>query len=259
MKTILFMIFACLVPSFGAAQSFEGADIVFLGEVHDNPLHHKQQAAWVQQISPRALVFEMLTARQAQQHIPGGGQEALSQAFEWDASGWPDFAMYYPIFSAAPDARVYGAGVPRQDARRVGQEGLAAVFGDAADRFGLGDDLPADQQAEREALQMAAHCNALPEHLLPMMVSIQRLRDASLAQAAVLALQQTGGPVAVITGNGHARADWGAPALVGLAAPDARVLTFGQGETGADGPDGGFDAITFAAAPERADPCAAFN
>ena len=38
------------------------------------------------------------------------------------------------------------------------------------------------EQAAREAEQMAAHCDALPEDILPGFVEAQRLRDAALAE-----------------------------------------------------------------------------
>ena len=41
------------------------ADVVFLGEVHDNPAHHDRQAAEVARIAPSAIVWEMLTAEKA--------------------------------------------------------------------------------------------------------------------------------------------------------------------------------------------------
>ena len=37
------------------------ADVVFLGEIHDNAAHHARQAQLVAQIKPVALVFEMLS------------------------------------------------------------------------------------------------------------------------------------------------------------------------------------------------------
>src|SRR6056297_678930 len=41
------------------------ADIVILGEVHDNRAHHEAQAELVARIEPAAVVFEMLTPEQA--------------------------------------------------------------------------------------------------------------------------------------------------------------------------------------------------
>lgn len=237
------------------------AQVVFLGERHDNAAHHAVQAAWVEALAPKALVFEMLTADQARRATPEARRDAarLEESLGWTEAGWPDFAMYFPIFEAAPEAAVIGASVPRSQVRGLMQQDLGQVV-DAATRekFGLGAPLPAAQQSAREALQRAAHCDALPDTMLPMMVDVQRLRDAALADAALAALSQTGGPVVVITGNGHAREDWGAPYLTRFAAPDVAVFTLGQGEVG-QFPDGGFSQVVDGPAVDRGDPCDAFK
>ncbi|WP_299677275.1 ChaN family lipoprotein [uncultured Roseobacter sp.] len=242
----------------GAART---ADVVFLGEQHDNPGHHAVQAKWTAALAPSALVFEMLTPQQAARVTADvrRSQAALGSALEWDGSGWPDFALYYPIFEAAPAAEVYGAGVPRAEIRGVMQQDIAQIFGpqDAA-RFGLDVPLDATQQAAREQMQADAHCNALPADMLPMMVSVQRLRDATLARAALEAVEDTGGPVIVITGNGHARTDWGAPLYLQTAAPGLSVFALGQGENGRT-PPGGFTAMADGPAVTREDPCDVFN
>ncbi|MGR3313782.1 ChaN family lipoprotein [Roseovarius indicus] len=235
-------------------------DVSVLGEVHDNPAHHAAQAERVQNIAPRALVFEMLTPEQANSITPElrGDADALAKALDWENSGWPDFAMYYPIFAAAPDARIYGAGVGRDEARAAMDGGFDGPMDGNAARFGLDEPLPQHQQDAREALQMEAHCNAIPEEMLPGMVRIQRLRDAMLARMALEAHEETGGPVVVITGNGHARRDWGMPALLALAAPELEVHVVGQTEN--EMPlVGGFDEVLSAPPAQRDDPCEAFR
>jgi uncharacterized iron-regulated protein len=94
--------------------------------------------------------------------------------------------------------------------------------------------------------------------MLPGMVLAQRVRDAALARAALSALDETGGPVAVITGNGHARNDWGMPAKLALAAPGVPVLSVGQLEASPDG-DAPYDLWLVTPEAERPDPCAAFR
>ena len=236
------------------------AEIYILGEIHDNPDHHRVQAEAVAEIAPAALVFEQLTADQAARVTEPlrGDPVALADALDWDGSGWPDFAMYYPIFAAAPDARVYGAGVPREETREAMKIGVSRAFGTAAATYGLGTELDTEQLAERLNLQMDAHCGALPLDMLPAMVDLQRLRDAVLARTALTALEQTGGPVAVITGNGHARRDWGVPSYLMRVAPRVAVAVLGQGEDG-QAPDGGFDVILDAPSVAREDPCLALR
>jgi len=235
-------------------------DVIVLGEVHDNPAHHTEQAARVEALKPAALVFEMLDTAQAGRVTPDfvSQPRAMAEALEWADSGWPDFSMYHPIFAAAPEAAVHGAALPRAAARKVLSEGVEDVFGPDAARYGLTEPLGPKEQAAREALQDAAHCGALPEEMLPQMVMIQRVRDAMLARAALDAMAATGGPVAVITGNGHARKDWGMPALLMRVAPELDLHVLGQTED-ARPLIGGFDEVLSAPAAPRDDPCAAFR
>lgn len=237
----------------------DGVDVAFLGEVHDNPAHHDLQAEYVALLRPKALVFEMLTDAQAARITPELRADPMSigVAVGWAEAGWPDFAMYAPIFAAAPKAAIYGAGVPRASLGDLSSKNLADLFGGQAARYGLDQPLPEDEQAAREALQFAAHCDALPEAMLPVMVDVQRLRDASIARAVERALDEVGPPVAVITGNGHARRDWGAPFIL-QQAREVAVFALGQGEDDVK-PDGLFDHVRSAPAVERPDPCAVFR
>lgn len=234
------------------------ADIVILGEVHDNHQHHRNQARAVAALRPSALVFEMLTPDQAARTpADRSDADALSTAYDWPTSGWPDFAMYHPIFAAAPQARIYGGDLPPGAAQRAVSAGAAPVFGPEAGRYGLADALAPADQAAREAEQRAAHCNALPENLLAGMVQAQRLRDAALARAVLKALDETGGPIAVITGTGHARVDRGVPAVLARVAPTAKVIAIGQVEGRADAAEP-YDLWIVTEPIPRDDPCAAF-
>jgi len=235
-------------------------DVVVLGEVHDNPVHHAHQARAVRALQPKALVFEMLQPAQVAA-LPEDLSDAaaVAAATEWEARGWPDFAMYHPIFMAAPEARIYAGDVPRSVVRMAIRDGAAAAFGQDAEVYGLTDPLPAEAQAEEEQAMLAAHCYAMPAEALPGMVEAQRLRDAVLAEAALTALRETGGPVAVITGVGHARTDIGVPALIRLASPAVTVLSVGQMEAVPEGRPPHDLWIVTDGVPDRGDPCEAFG
>lgn len=246
-------------------QTLPGADVVVIGELHDNPHHHANQVAAAASIAPAALVFEMITPELAERvaQIDRSDADALSQALSWEARGWPDFDMYHPIFEAAPEARIFGGDLPRGEIRRAVSEGAQAVFADhfgtqAAQVWGLDRPLPDAQQAEREDAQARAHCDAMPEDLLPGMIAAQRLRDAVLAHSVTLAHAQTGGPVVVITGNGHARTDHGVPMKLARGAPSLSVLAVGQLESDSDAAPP-YDLWLISPEVERGDPCAAFE
>lgn len=237
------------------------SDVVFLGEIHDNPTHHLTQAAAISALKPTALVFEMFTESVALNLRPEDFEnaETLQTALKWEERGWPDFAIYYPIFASAGDSVIYGGGTDRDDVRRAVSEGAAGVFGGGAEIFGVTEKLDDDEQVEREAMQMAAHCDALPEEMLGGMVEAQRFRDVVLARAVVAAHLETGGPVAVITGNGHARKDWGVPGMLEIADPELRVLSIGQFEAVPQDEAVPFDLWLISEPTPRDDPCAAFK
>ncbi len=238
-----------------------GMDVYVLGEVHDNPAHHAEQARLVALIAPGAVVWEMLDAGQAAslEGVDRGDRATTARVLDWAQSGWPDFAMYHPIFVAAGDAVHVGAAAPRADLRAVMAEGLGAVIGAAGvTEWGLGPLSPEDQSA-RQAEQAEAHCDALPVDLLPGMVQAQRLRDWYLASRAVAAAEAGQGPVVVITGSGHARKDQGVPALIAAARPGLKVWSLGQVEVpegSASDPGLPYDAVIATPPVPRGDPCA---
>jgi uncharacterized iron-regulated protein len=246
------------VPAVVAAA--RAADIVVLGEVHDNPEHHRNQAAIVAALQPAALVFEMIPQADEDEvnelRAQGADRGAIAAALDWAESGWPDFGFYAEILEAAPDARVFGAGQPAADVRRAMVEGAAGVFGPDAGSYGLDEPLAPEELAAREALQDAAHCWKLPQDMLPGMVEAQRFRDAGLADAALWARTMTGnGKVVVIAGSGHADKARGMPAALEIADPEIEVLALGQFEQ-APADAGDYDDILLAPAPPRGDPCA---
>ncbi len=236
------------------------ADVVILGEVHDNAQHHIGQAAAVLAIRPTAMVFEMLTPTQAAKITPQllKDQAALAAELDWDASGWPDFALYYPVFKALGAARIYGAARSRDEVRRSFGDGAAVVFGPQAARFGLDQPLPTDQLQQRMQEQFEAHCEAMPLDMMGGMVEAQRFRDAAFGATVVQAFKEVGGPVVLIAGNGHARVDWGVPAVLAAGAPDLSVLVVGFIETPAEA-EQPFDLWLVTEPAIREDPCLAFK
>lgn len=269
MRKLSFLIVAVMAlaaaPLWAAAVSadliedMKEADVVILGEVHDNAGHHAVQARLLSVLNPSAVVWEMLTPETAARFRAGwlDDPENLKQVIEAVEKGWPDFDIYRPVLKAAKGIPVYGGQVSRALAGKVMDAGIAVVFGADAARYGLMIPLPAEDQATREAEQLAAHCDALPAEQLPMMVDFQRLRDAVLAREVIAAFDEQGGPVVVITGNGHARKDRGIPEVLSRVRPGLRVFALGQSEDGVI--SGSFDAVLDSPAVEREDPCAVFR
>lgn len=265
----LFIFIASIWATVGLAQEvppdvvaeMRAADVVILGEVHDNAAHHEVQAQFIRELGPQAVVFEMLSPKMALQvnGYTGDDLGQLGAEIGWEEAGWPDFAIYQPIFEALGSAQAVGAAAPHQMVRDAFARGAAAVFeGDAA-RFALMDELPEKEQAAREEMQFAAHCSAMPIDLMSGMVEAQRLRDAHFAARTLLALVAHGAPVVVITGNGHARLDWGMPQVMARAAPEVRVFSLGVLEKPARVEDPRYDAVIVTEEALRDDPCETFE
>ncbi len=246
------------------------ADIVVLGEVHDNPAHHALQAGIVAALAAAppgvtGLAFEMIpeareeavnTARAA-----GADANELAEAIRWSDLGWPDFALYAPIFTAAPSARITGGQPARAELMRLAQEGAGSD--PLAAKFGLDQPLPPEQQARRESLQIEAHCNAMPAEMAPMLVTAQRVRDAHFAEATLRAHAAGAGRAVLITGTGHAKLDDGVPALLEHAAPSLTVISVGMSERAVDQDASAarepFDYVAYSAPHVREDPCLVFT
>ena len=241
---------AMLAAPFAFAEvpdAAQQADVVILGEIHDNPAHHATQVAYIEAIAPTAVVFEMLLPAEAD--AVASDMDALSQA------KWTNIEDYRDVVAASP--RVVGAALSHDTVRAAFAEGAADVFGAEANRFGLTTPLSPDEQDLREDGQFAAHCEAMPRDLMSGMVEAQRLRDAHFARTVLEAFDTHGGPVILITGNGHARSDWGVPSYIARVRPDLDVFALGQAEAGQL--SGGFDQIVDAPEVDRPDPCAAFR
>jgi uncharacterized iron-regulated protein/nucleoside-diphosphate-sugar epimerase len=256
-------------------------DIVLLGERHDHPDHHGLQAWIIARIAEAgrrpAVAFEMLDASQREaldRHLesPGPDADGIAEAVGWEASGWPEFGLYRPIFEAALEAglAIRAANLARDSAQRLGREGRDALPAELVERLGLDRPLP---DAEREAIEaeiIEGHCGHAPRALLPAMVEVQRARDAHMAL--VLREQARRGPVILVAGNGHVRRDHGVPArLRELGGPkavsvgivevddsrrDFRSYAFDSSSEGSTPP---FDLLWLTPRVDEVDPCERFR
>lgn len=194
------------------------ARFILLGEKHDNPDHHRLQARvldWVVAAERRPrVVFEMIEeSRQAEVEAQLArapkDPDALALALDWARSGWPDWAMYRPVFAATLQAGlpVVASMLPRAKAMEVarGNESLPEAL---VSRHGLSEPLPEDLHAALVEELRDGHCGHLPESMLAPMLEIQRARDAIMAEK----LLEAGEAGAVlIAGAGHTRSDRAVP------------------------------------------------
>jgi uncharacterized iron-regulated protein len=233
------------------------------------------QAELVAAIAPAGLSFEMIGPGDepmvARLRAQGAPAAVLGAALRWTERGWPDFAMYGPIFEAAPRAEVTGGAVDMAGMQVAMRDGAAAagatVLGAAARRYRLADPYDTATQEAAVAEQVRAHCDAIPAEVGARMVEAQRLRDAAFADAVLRARALAGdGRVVLITGTGHARIDRGVPYYLESAAPGLSVVALAFVEAGeaadwrayAPAPVP-FDYLVFTDGHPREDPCIAFR
>ena len=261
---------ACAAAEPLAPQPWEerlrGSTLALLGEVHDNPQHHRLRHAVLQRAFQAgwrpALVMEQFDIdRQAdiersRQERPRDAGHLIAQAGAKGAWAWSE---YQPLVALALefDLPLFAANLPRRIASRLVRETPQAVLGLQRSReLGL-DQLPdAAWQAAQEREIDLGHCGALPRNLWAGMARGQFARDAAMAEL----LRSRGEQGAVLlAGNGHVRRDIGVPRWLNTL-PASRWLAVGYVESDhADAVRGLFDAVVVTAPASRADPCKNFK
>lgn len=206
-------------------SALTSADLVLLGEKHDNPDHHAIQqlllGELIQSSSLQLVAFEMLTADQqdladALDPAEASSLESLKQALNWDEQGW-DWNFYGPLLQSvvAADIAVFAANISTAMMMEAYQKSLADEVLTALNQETLA-------QLNHDIDE--SHCGLLPESQFPSMVRVQQARDARMANTILAGLtaaanEETSGNLAspegpsavLIAGNYHIRQDLAVP------------------------------------------------
>jgi uncharacterized iron-regulated protein len=248
-----------------------GAQVVYLGESHDNPRHHAAQARVLEAMlaggARPALAFEML-AQDQQPAVDAAMLEtadsaALAKRLEWALRGWPDFEMYRPLFDLARRYRltVIALDLPRPAVRRIAGEGLAALA--PGERSRVASRLARDDNREGGIAREieTAHCGLLPAAAVPRMVEAWHARNVTMAERIVQEFGQgleRAAQVVVIVGRGH-QAPGGLADQVDALRPGTRqlIVDFVETEETASDLAVSENRIVWPGPPlDRPDPCA---
>lgn len=251
----------------GRALSFDdvlarahGADVIVIGEQHDQAVHHELQRRVVAALAApnvRLTVgFEMLSwgYQGALDRLASGQLDADAFAAEIDwkkAWGFP-FELYRPIFQAAVagQAGLAALNAPRELVRSVRQKGLANV---SAEELRQLPDLDLGDALHREwfagVFASGGH-PATPSDVDAFYVA-QVVWDESMADGAARALERGAEQVIVIAGAGHVARGRGIPQRVERRRPGVRVLSLVP-LTGVDG-DNAIDRLRQAVVNGEAD------
>jgi uncharacterized iron-regulated protein len=264
------------VPFESLLQQARAADIVLLGETHDNAGHHALQqrllAALAGAGARPVLVMEQYDIEQ-QERLDAIMASAASADIKLAAykalmnQGW-EWPGYQPLLSLAIEhgLPVLAANISRASLREVMRGGQGALGTGEPQRLGMNNNWRREQQAALEKDIADAHCDTLPPPAIVALTLAQRARDAVMADRL---LSVRNGKAVAILGRGHVRQDLAVPLYLQQRAPQTGVLAVGMVEAVppfrpdevAHGPLGQrFDTVVYSGLVERdADPCAAFQ
>lgn len=246
-------------------EAYKSAQVILLGEQHDNPIHHEIQAGVLKALADegrlKTVIFEQVdwTYQGTLAQLNRDNFERLEKKLDWKDSGWPDFDMYQPLFKTAFTARakIVAGGLPKNRVQALYSAGYEIAF-NAAEIERIKLRVPLDGQAT-ELLQKEifdGHCKMIPEDHVQKMIPIQRARDAALVKGYINEADNSGVTVFIL-GNGHARKEFGVPSLLRTINPKLKLWSVGIQEVGSDVfPEGAFDKVIITPKVEREDPCA---
>ena len=219
-------------------SEIKSSQFILLGEIHDNPDHHKWQARLLKQIkqpdgpSP-VLVVEMIPEKlgsvfgefKKNQQNPLQNLAKLGTALKWKKRGWGDWIKYQPIFRVAIEigARVVAGNLNREDTRRIGRKGLSVLSETERKQWSVGLNYTPAQTSLMNDLLFESHCKLVPKQALSPMLLVQRVRDGAMAGAMLSKLDNA--TAVLISGSGHARNDIAVPRILRAKAPKAKIVT----------------------------------
>lgn len=181
------------------------ADVVFIGEQHDDPGTHRLEIAILEGIARRrsqvivALeMFERDVQQQVDDYLAG---KITEQDFLKNSRPWPRYATdYKPLieFAKAKGWRVIAGNVPRRYASQVGRSGLSAAEKlPAAERSYLAKEFscPTDDYFKRFTEAMGGHpgdskdAPKMDAAMVERMYQAQCVKDETMAESIAQAAQ----------------------------------------------------------------------
>ena len=236
------------------------ADIVLLGELHDNRLHHALRGQLIAHLAGkgRTVVAE---------HLPQGGPvsfvsdtraDLVAAGFDPAGWDWPTHEKLYEQIRASGTPLV-GGNLPREQSRQIFMQGVTALpdrMAQTYEKSRLGAD--AEKTLNRDLID--GHCGKLPDRYQSRMRFAQRITDITLAHT-LLDYR----PAVLVAGNGHVRKDYGVPQVIAATAPQLRQISVGFIESSADSREliqslgGQYDVVWLTERTERKDPCENFD
>lgn len=215
------------------------AEVIYLGETHDEPAHHEAQLQVLHRLvnagHPPAVGFEMFATDQSatlQEYLrrTAGADAWLRQAVGWSAPDSPNWEYYGALLRYAHSAKLelFGMDLDGGLVRKLTRVGLAGL--DASERArlessGLQDPLYRKVMLDEFA---ASHCGHADQTFLDHLYDTWVARNDSMARAIVARLNAAPTrPVVAILGLEHTSWGMGVVARVAHLRPGTRQLNIG--------------------------------
>jgi len=256
------------------------ANVVLLGETHDNSQHHDLQLKLLKAriesgerpaLMP-ALMMEQLNAENQQAldtALAGSNRDEVLKSVN-GLIKFTDWQSYSPLLAIAIDNKlpVIAANITSQRLQPVIWRGYDAYDANELKRLAVEEVWSEGRQKYLLNHMGGAHCGQIRDDLRAGLTRGQRLRDAFMTDSAVASI---GNGVVAIVGRDHARRDIGLPLYFAARAPSASILSIGfvevvpeqtdpkDYETESATGDAPYDVIWFSPRAERTNPCANFG
>lgn len=242
------------------AERLRGADVVLLGELHDNPHHHQARASLIPQFATNqtTIVAEHLPTGRPVKSTGASLSDLEAAGFNPNGWGWP---LHQPLFDSVLGRgyTLVGGNLPPGFSRELMSQGQAAMplpMARAYEQAVLS--APARSRLEQDLID--GHCGKLPDKYLGPMKLVQRATDISMATALIAHR-----PSVLVAGNGHVRRDYGVPQVLSALEPSLKISSVGFYENGTDRAElikslaGRYDFVWVTDDTQRTDPCADFK
>ncbi len=241
-------------------EILKSADVVLLGELHDNKFHHELRGSLIARFanSQRSIVSEHLPAPLQVSFGSDTKSDLEAAGFDPEGWGWPVHQSLYDHLREKGLA-VFGGNLPKAEARQIFLQGASGLPDRMAKTYAQSRlDEKAERALDRDLVD--GHCGKLPDKYLLRMRFAQRITDLSMTHALL-----DHRPAVLVAGNGHVRKDYGVPQILSSVAPSLRLVSIGFLERSSDTPGllksvlGQYDYVWLTDRAERQDPCENFN
>ncbi len=219
-------------------EQLGSVDVIFVGEVHDNPEHHLIQVQLLQALTGRypplavAMEFFDRTRQPALDRFMAGDLDETDflAAVDWENSWRFPYHLYRPLLWVTKEkgSALLGINAPNPLVKKVARSGLTSLSPEERQQVAREIDLKNKDHREyletvfeQHTAEMAAHHGL---NNFEFFYQAQCVWDETMAETIAHYLETHGGKMVVFTGNGHIVNRFGVPERV-LRRVDLRLAT----------------------------------